>query len=547
VFSRDWERMYFSQNNIIDGIERPGRDQVLHLKVFEARRGRMDWMNKRELPFNSDQYSCMHPTLSADDQTLYFASDMPGGLGGFDLYKSVLRDGVWGTPTNLGPQINTDLNDVFPFIYPSGDLYFASAGHSGLGGYDLFRINLNRKESLVNLGEPFNTPSDDFGIILSDDGTRGFFTSNRPGGYGRDDIYSFVVETAMPGMERIEAKQKTIVVLGADGQPVQGAGIRVLAMQDGAFMSAGKELYRSRIEPMDSTSNEIKIRLIKLEAEELGAPDNYTNAIGEANFDFKPYTEYYIIANTADLTADARYRIKADEAEGKIVIKLNKPSVKVLSGKLLNASGHQISNANLRFTNIATSEQDKGRTDDQGNFAIALPKGEYNVKIGKEGFKEDYLYLEYDPAFSTFREYRLDHNAQPADKLPITEAIKPGYHVTIDKIEYELNSDRLDRKAQITLLNLADLLKEHQTMEIEVFSHTDSHGTDKSNLELSQRRADKVKEFIIESSKRTIAPTRISAVGRGESMLKNHCKDGINCADTEHAINRRTEIVVKKI
>jgi outer membrane protein OmpA-like peptidoglycan-associated protein len=551
VFSRDWEYMYFSQNNIVDGVERPGRDKVLHLKIFEARRGRIDWMNKRELPFNSDQYSCMHPSLSADGKTIYFASDMktPEAQGGFDIYKSVLKDGMWSSAINLGPTVNTPKNDVFPFIYPSGDLYFASSGHNGFGGYDIFRINLEqtKKEGLINLGEPFNSAGDDFALILTDDGTRGYFTSNRPGGRGRDDIYSFTVETAMPGMERIEPVRKAIMVTDQSGKPIQGAEIRVLALGEGQIASASKDLYRTRLEKVDKNSNELRITLVKLGAEELGQPDAFTNTDGETLIDFKPYTEYLIWANNDNWAAQVNYRIKANETDDKIVIKLEEPNAKVLAGKLLNPSGHKISNAKLRFTNTENWTQDNGTSDSEGNFAIALPKGSYYVRVQKDGFKPDYLDVEFDPETSTFREFRLAHESKPANGLNITEHIKPGLVFTIDKIEYEFNSDRLDRKAQLNLMQVVDLMRENPTMEIDIASHTDAQGSDKSNLALSQRRAEVVKEFIIESSKRTVVPSRIKATGRGETAIINHCKEGITCADADHAVNRRTEIVVRKL
>jgi outer membrane protein OmpA-like peptidoglycan-associated protein len=549
TFSRNWNSMYFSQNNIIDGVEQPGHDRKLHIKIFEAKRGTLDWMQKRALPFNSDQFSCMHPSLSADDRTLYFASNMPGGFGGFDLYKSELSNGSWSTPVNLGGQINTSKNDVFPFIFPSGDLYFASAGQTGLGGYDLFRVNIalgTDSVDIINLGQPFNSESDDFGLILSDDGKRGYFSSNRSGGMGSDDIYSFVIETSMPGMEKIESKQKVIVVTDQFNQPIKGAELRVLGMSEGAFLSASKDLYRTRVEPIDPNSNELHIKLIKLKEEELGPPDAFTNAHGEAIFDFSPYTDYLIVASNDSMTAETSYRVQANDTDDHLFIQLIKPSTKMLRGQLLNQSGNRLNNARLRFTNDDTSVQDHSTTDSDGKFAIDLEKGTYKLRISKDGFKDEYMQIEFDPASSDFREFRLSHRTEPADRLPITEALKPGYVMTSDKIEYELNSDRLDPKAQITLKSMIMLLVEHPEMEIEIRSHTDAQGGAKENQLLSQRRADKAKEFIL-ASKYQIAPNRIKAVGKGETEIKNHCKDGVTCDDTEHAVNRRTEFAVLKI
>ncbi len=549
TFSRDYNRMFFTQNNIIDGVERTGRDKVLHLKIFEVKKGKVDWVNKRELPFNSDHYSCMHPSLSADEKTLYFSSDMPGGFGGFDLYKTEFVKGTWTTPVNLGPGVNTPKNDVFPFIFPSGDLYFSSAGHNTLGGYDIFRVHLGngKPTELINLGEPFNSTFDDFGYILSDDGKRGFFSSNRPGGLGRDDIYLFTVETAMPGMEKIEPKTKTILVTDMQGNPIQGAELRILAYSNGMYTGKNKDLYRSRIEQVDKNSNEVRIRLIKQEAEELGEPDEYTNANGEVRIDFQPYTDYLIIANTDKWTAETTYKVEADDAGETIRIVLEKPAAKLLSGRLLNESGHKLGQARLRFTNLDTNEQDHISTDDQGNFAVALPKGSYQLRIMKDGFKTEYITLDFDPANSAFREYRLEHISQPANKLPVTDEIKPGYIITIDKIEYNKGMYLLNRQAQVTLDRVADLLREYPQMEIDIISHTDAVGSEADNMALSKARAQLAQEYIIIKGKGAIKQERIRAIGKGETEVKNHCKDGVKCEDQEHAVNRRTEIFVRKV
>jgi outer membrane protein OmpA-like peptidoglycan-associated protein len=137
-----------------------------------------------------------HPTLSPDDKTLYFASDMPGSVGASDIFKvQINEDRTFGTPVNLGPKINTEARETFPYLTSEEILYFASDGHPGLGGLDVFatKIAKNRfSEAILNVGEPVNSKMDDFTFIFAEETRKGYFASNREGGMGADDIYSFV-------------------------------------------------------------------------------------------------------------------------------------------------------------------------------------------------------------------------------------------------------------------------------------------------------------------------------------------------------------------
>lgn len=153
------------------------------------------WTNIIELTFNSDQYSIAHPALSLDEKKLYFASDMPGTLGQSDLFSVVINeDGTFGKPENLGTVINTEGRETFPFISGDNELYFSSDGRPGLGGLDVFvaKIKEDATFDLVqNIGEPVNAKSDDFAFIIDSNTRKGYFSSNKEGGIGNDDIYKF--------------------------------------------------------------------------------------------------------------------------------------------------------------------------------------------------------------------------------------------------------------------------------------------------------------------------------------------------------------------
>ncbi|WP_130733695.1 OmpA family protein [Flavobacterium sp. J27] len=201
IFTKDGKTMYFTRNNFLEG--KKGRDKGIDknrttlLKVYKASFINAEWTNIKELPFNSDTFSTAHPALSEDEKTLYFVSDRPGTLGGADIFKVAIKgNNQYGKPENLGPVINTSGRETFPFIGPEGNLYFASDGHLGLGGLDIFEAKKEKDIFLtpVNMGKPINSSKDDFSLITKDKQT-GYLTSNREGGLGFDDIYFFKICT----------------------------------------------------------------------------------------------------------------------------------------------------------------------------------------------------------------------------------------------------------------------------------------------------------------------------------------------------------------
>ena len=164
-------------------------------QIYFAQKKGNSWKNVTAFQYNSDTYSCAHPALSADGNTLYFSSDMQGTLGGNDIWMCKKNGDTWSQPVNLGPNINSPGNEVFPYVRRDGMLFFSSDGLGGIGGLDIFSsISDNGAwTEAVNQGAPLNSPSDDFGVVFNEDASRGYFTSDRAGGKGSDDVYSFKV------------------------------------------------------------------------------------------------------------------------------------------------------------------------------------------------------------------------------------------------------------------------------------------------------------------------------------------------------------------
>ena len=196
VVTKDGTTMYFTRNNFFDGRKKKDEEGIIRLKIYSAENIDGEWLNITELPFNSDSYSVAHPMLSPDGKKLYFVSDMPGTLGESDIFVTeIIGDGTYGPIKNLGSNINTMARETFPFITNDGVLYFSSDGHQGLGGLDVFATKIafnDYTQPVVNVGKPVNTPKDDFSFIFDSEDKTGYFSSNRDGGMGDDDIYEFV-------------------------------------------------------------------------------------------------------------------------------------------------------------------------------------------------------------------------------------------------------------------------------------------------------------------------------------------------------------------
>jgi outer membrane protein OmpA-like peptidoglycan-associated protein len=195
VFSKDGKTMYFTKGGYFYP-KRNSPSKRVELKIYSAelnKRGK--WKKIKELSINNDSYNCAHPALSPDEKSLFFVSDMPGGFGDTDIYKVSLENHqTVGKAINLGSNINTSGKESYPFVSDSNELFFSSNGHLGLGGLDIFKSTLDDKQNpskAVNFGKPINSPFDDFCFLKINNDNQGYFSSNRPEGKGKDDIYRF--------------------------------------------------------------------------------------------------------------------------------------------------------------------------------------------------------------------------------------------------------------------------------------------------------------------------------------------------------------------
>ena len=245
VFTKDGNTMYFTRNNYVNRKLGSDIENTILLKILRATKDKNgNWGDIVEVPFNSDQYNVAHPALSPDEKYLYFASDMPGSFGNSDIFRvEILGDNQYGTPENLGNIINTAGRESFPYISKDNVLYYSSDGIPGLGGLDIFAVKFNADGSTskpVNIGMPGNSADDDFCFVFNSDSKIGFLTSNRPGGKGKDDIYSFHEDKPL-----LFSCQKNIKGIVKDAKTKAIIANAKVILSDKVMKEVGKDLSKT--------------------------------------------------------------------------------------------------------------------------------------------------------------------------------------------------------------------------------------------------------------------------------------------------------------
>lgn len=494
-FSNDGKEMIFTASN----YKRRGEDGVRKLGLYSARYDdrKKKWMNVKPLPFNSSVYNSAQPSLSEDGTRLYFVSDMPGGQGGTDIYMSLRNGNTWENPVNLGKEINTAGMEMFPFIAPSGRLYFSSDSRIGLGGLDiLYATNENGKwGNIVNPGVPVNSSSDDFGYICSATGKEGYMVSDRPGGLGSDDIYKFVKNSESICGKVVDAVTKK-ALQNVTISALSENGIKISARSD----NSGAYCFEL---PVGNT-----FRFIS-DAEGYATFESAVTVGAENN---PPLNLFLFPRGGIDLTVD-----------------------------VLEKSGGKISDANAFLVNKKTGQVVQGKTDMQGQVHFDLYKDqEYDVKIVKKTANKDSVYSKFVKAISTMG-LKPNQNISEVAELSKYDS---KYVFDLPNIFFDYNKYDLNENAKTELDKVVAVMKDFPEVEVELSAHTDSRGSAPTNLKLSAMRAQSCVAYL---ESKSVNLTKLIAVGFGEMKIRNKCIDYVPCTDKEHAYNRRIEFKVLNI
>ena len=534
--------MYFTRNDPNRLHKRKVNDNLIKLKVYSATFNDGSWSDLQELPFNDKETNTCHPSLAPEGNVLYFASDREGGYGGMDLYRVEMQaDSSWGDPVNLGPTVNTSSDEVFPFIHADGTLYFSSDRDGGFGGLDLYYTNEAGGWVLpINLGPPFNTDYDDFGLIVDLQNKGGYFSSNRPGGKGEDDIYGFKILTG--GDDRAGRMQRQVVVIdAATGQPIEGAAVTYMNLNDiilGQPLSSAQEPKGIiRLQSVSNDRNELSFKM------DIGEEGNggLTNDKGQ-HLVFLDRSGKYIVKTVKDGYQPVQIAFAADQLpNGPITISLEKAvDCIAFKGQVANKSFQTSqAGATVVIRDLDSGEEFKVVTDASGNFEHCLKcDRSYLVFAEKNGVKGEVETITTKGRPCT-GDLKLDKTLDLSGLSPLAE----NMIIELPNIFYNFDDASIRPDARGELDKVVEMMRLYPGMSIEFAAHTDSRGSRSYNLDLSQRRANNAVAYM---EGQGVDAGRIRPMGYGESQLRNRCRDGVACSEEEHQYNRRTEVKIIK-
>jgi outer membrane protein OmpA-like peptidoglycan-associated protein/tetratricopeptide (TPR) repeat protein len=496
TFFNDNKKLIFTRNNYNKGRSRKSESGVNMLKLYIATKKGSKWGDVKELPFNSDDYSTGHPALSTDNRKLYFVSDMAGGYGGTDIYVVDYKDGQWGSPVNLGREVNTEGNEMFPYMDEAGNFYFASDGHAGLGGMDIFYMEFRNGlpfGEVENLGYPINSTKDDFGLITRADRSSGYFSSNRKKGYSDDNIYAF-----QKGCKMLE-----LFVYDANTQqPIRDTELRLVKN------GVNKQMYLTNSSGATSVCLESGV-----------------------DFSFKAFKEGYEVGSitygsmSSSLSKNQVLKIYLEPSrrqmvKGKIISELNQ---KPIPGAVVTLENQKDGSIETVITGM------------DGRYTFMPDRdGKYLVTAVKENYAKNTENI--GKVKSSRRNLTIEQNFG---------MIGEGDIFKIDNIYYDFSKSEIRADARKAIdTKLIPILEKYPDIQIEIRSHTDSRATAEHNQKLSDERAQETVKYLI---KKGIDPYRLTARGFGETELVNVCEDGIPCSEEKHQENRRTEFKVLSI
>lgn len=492
TFFHNSDKVIFTRNNFYKGKKATSKDGQIKLNMYITRRDKennYNWTDFKPFPYDNDDYSTGHPSISYDDKTLFFSSDMPGGYGGSDLYYSKWENDRWTEPVNLGDQINTLGDEMFPFIAHDNMLYFASNGHGGFGGLDIFQAypEGNLFSRVENLGYPLNTSSDDFAFTLNKNSVTGYISSNRPGGIGGDDIYRY--------------KRRFLQVVGTvidtkRNEPVAGADIVI----------------------MDSTQN----KQILKKTDENG--QFRVDLLLDSRFSMKAYKEGYSPQGYSLVSSSGKQFITD-------TIEVN------MWKHTLFAEGRVFSNETqsiLKGSRVTIQDL----TDDSVRTKIIGADSTYFFVL--ESDKSYQVTAEMSDHIT--RSFILNTEGLDEDTLRNDFLLEEMYRDK-DIVFFDFDAAELRPKTIASLNEMIRILKKHPETSMVISAHADAQGSFEYNKDLSDRRALALVGYL---KSKGISNTRITWRGFGEELLLNRCSDGVECPQEDHSLNRRAELKIEE-
>lgn len=485
----DGSQLYFTRNDAA-----PNKREVYNLQLYVANSAGDKWKDIEKLPFCSSNFNYMHPAISLDGQWLFFTSNSSGGEGGTDIWLSRKTAGGWERPENLGPLINTSLNEGFPFFDARGRLFFCSKGHPGFGGFDIFvseRMPDGTWAPPVNLGKPINSSYDDISIYISTDEAWGMFTSARDG--GDDDIYLF--RKAAPG-EMAQAPEHT---------PVNIPETKAL------------------IAPQKDTSQDLFPDQVAEPVAEQAVETSVSEAVAREESDEKSIAVMNPPKHTKVDKQAVTSPLQGTHTQQEREIPKEKPQ--------------SVAFPQTTAPETITPSEIVEHTSVLPDGVVEKPA---NPNLNTDGAVASTA-TELDPTFPTPKAQNGLYAFSDFPRKLNLNSLQKGDRFRLDGARYDVNVWQPTPQVARALDLLADYLRLNPSVRIELSAHSESLGLDAYNMELTEKRAQVARDYLIREG---IKPARIIAKGYGETMLLNHCHNGVECSRSEHLANQRLEIVV---
>jgi outer membrane protein OmpA-like peptidoglycan-associated protein len=500
TFTADGNTMYFTRTNYDEKFlsrgSVPDKSGTVRLQIMVATGYDVasNKYNKIEaFPFNSKQYSTAHATISPSGNTLVFASDMPGGEGGTDLYITHRNGAEWSSPENLGKSINTEGEEVFPYLKDDNTLLFSSDGLVGIGGLDIYTASIHGSSASTpeNMGIPMNSSYDDMSPVFYTSSENGYFSSNRPAEKSGDNIYYINKQKNYLHVKVVDVNTNT---------PLAGAVVGLTSLKDDRDFSSDR------------------------------SGSVYAQLYPESQYDIEVSKPGY---ETKKLQA-ATFNLKDNDTITQ-EIALSPDFAIVYSAVVLDETTMQpIENPMVVFSQMGKSDIDSVQLNTGEMYTTTLkPNADYHVYAAK------YNYYSSEKILSTNGIGNIGKTVL-ADTLYMKK-LRVGEVYKIENIYYDYDKATIREDAKPSLNTLITLLEQYPDMRIQVNSHTDCRGADAYNNRLSNARALSVMKFL---QQRGISASRLKSKGFGETMPVDKCESCDKCSEEQHQRNRRTEFQI---